>query len=147
MKEENSIRMRKTNVSIQPIRNYVIIRGEVVFPVLGLTSDSVSSDARFTFYVDGLGEDVTNINIGDKVKLDLALYGNQMANTKQILEENNNSRERLTKHYNMSKNKDYKDKVKNKKRIKVLEYFMIQSQWISGIDLSKDNEEDILPML
>ena len=143
--------MKTLDIKIKPRLNYVVIRGEVIIPLLGLTSESIANDAKFAFYIDALNTNTTDLKVGDRVKLDLALYGNQMANNKLIIPDNANSREKLTKAYvdtNSLKNKDYKELVKQQSKIKVIEYYLIQDNWISAIDLREEPIDDkLLPLL
>jgi len=143
--------MKTLDIKLKPRLNYVVIRGEVIIPLLGLTSESIANDAKFAFYVDVLNDTNTDLKVDDRVKLDLALYGNQMANNKLVIVGNENSREKLTKAYvdtNSLKNKDYKELIKDQRKIKVIEYYLIQENWISAIDLNEEVVDDkLLPLL
>ena len=143
--------MRQSNTSVVPRKNYVLIKGEVQMPILGLSSDSAAKNYEFKFFVEGIGDEIEDLMLGDKVRIDLALYGQQMGANNVAMEENKNTRKKLDHHYNkaMVGKPGETSKFNNvNKKVKVIEYFLIQANWISAVDSSPTVDlPDLLPAL
>jgi hypothetical protein len=106
----------KSNVNVTPRGNNVLVKMEFLESVLNLYTGkpSKASDAKVTFTVEGIGPNVSDLELGEEVMMELVEYSDIP------VEGNHNGIKTLLDIYPKMKNNEIQELMKDSKTAKVL---------------------------
>lgn len=125
-------RIAKSNVSVQPVSIYVLLKAEFKLSSIAIRQEKVSSEDLKVMEVVGTGEAVRTLNIGDKVLISNSEIKN-LIQYKVDVEENEDSLSKVKIRMNDLKPSEMKSTSVAMEMYNVVEYFILHDHLICAI--------------